>query len=314
MGGVLVGRDVDARVPHSRDVERLADAVFCQQRAGQQLVGAQVGQNAAVVDEDDAVHTAPEHVLKAVLNDEDRRVGLLLDRVDQLNGLLARGRVKVCQRLIEQQNLHLIDHDAREADALLLAAGKLVRSVVEVVLDSDQLGGAAGDLVHFVLRSAAVFQRKGDVLPHRQADELAVRVLQHRADVARQLKNTAVGRVHAVHSQRACALAGVGERVQAVDAGRQRGLAAAGRPGDQHALPGVDVQIDVMQRGLLLGAMLEGKIFKGYDRGSRFSHTAPRRGNCGGTAKCLPAFVGRHTGLTADHSLSREPFLAMVLV
>ena len=134
------------------------------------------------------------------------------------------------------------------------------------------------------------------------------------ADVARQLKNTAVGRVHAIHSQRARALAGVGERVQAVDAGRQRGLAAAGRPGDQHALPGVDVQIDVMQRGLLLGAILERKIFKGYDRGSRFSHTAPRRGNCGGTAKCLPAFVGRHTGLTADHSLSREPFLAMVLV
>ena len=183
-----------------------------------------------------------------------------------------------------------------------------------MVLDADQLGGAAGDLVHFVLRSAAVFQRKGDVLPHRQADELAVRILQHRADVARQLKNTAVGRVHAVHSQRARALAGVGERVQAVDAGRQRGLAAAGRPGDQHALPGVDVQIDVMQRGLLLGAILEGKIFEGYDRGSRFSHTAPRRGNCGGTAKCLPAFVGRHTGLTADHSLSREPFLAMVLV
>ena len=105
------------------------------------------------------------------------------------------------------------------------------------------------------------FQRKGDVLPHRQADELAVRVLQHRADVARQLKNTAVGRIHAVHSQRARALAGVGERVQAVDAGRQRGLAAAGRPGDQHALPGVDVQIDVMQRGLLLGAILEGKNF-----------------------------------------------------
>ena len=36
--------------------------------------------------------------------------------------------------------------------------------------------------------------------------------------------------------------------------------------------------------------------------------------DCGGTAKCLPAFVGRHSGLTADHSLSREPFLAMVLV
>ena len=32
------------------------------------------------------------------------------------------------------------------------------------------------------------------------------------------------------------------------------------------------------------------------------------------TAKCLPAFVGRHTGVKRDYSLSREPFLAMVLV
>ena len=54
-------------------------------------------------------------------------------------------------------------------------------------LDAAQRGGAAGDLVHFVLRGAAVFQRKGDVLPHRQADELAVRVLQHRADVERNI-------------------------------------------------------------------------------------------------------------------------------
>ena len=102
VGGVLGGRDVNARIPHGRDVKRLTDAVFCQQCAGQKLVGAQVGQDAALVDQHNAIHAAPEHVLKAVLNDEDCRVGLLLDCVDQLNGLLARSRVKVCQRLIKQ--------------------------------------------------------------------------------------------------------------------------------------------------------------------------------------------------------------------
>ena len=99
---MLFRRDGNARIPYSRDVERLADAVFGQQCAGQQLVGAQVRQNAAVVDQYDAVHAAPEHILEAVLDDEHRRVGLLLDCVDQFDGLLAGGRVEVCQRLVKE--------------------------------------------------------------------------------------------------------------------------------------------------------------------------------------------------------------------
>ena len=121
------------------------------------------------------------------------------------------------------------------------------------------------DLVHFFLRGAAVFQRKGDIFRHRQADELAVRILQHGADMIRQLKNAAVGRIHAVYCQAACTLTGVGEGIQAIDAGCQCAFAAAGRPGNQDALTRVDIQVDIMQGGLLLGAVLERKIFEGYD-------------------------------------------------
>jgi hypothetical protein len=183
-----------------------------------------------------------------------------------------------------------------------------------VVFDSHQFSDAAGRLVHFFLRGAAVFQCKGDIFRHRQADELAVRILQHGADMIRQLKNAAVGRIHAVYCQAACTLTGVGEGIQAIDAGRQRAFAAAGRPGDQHTLTGVDIQVDIMQGGLLLGAVLERKIFEGYDGCFGLCHTAPRREIVVVTAKCLPAFVGRHTGVKRDYSLSREPFLAMVLV
>ena len=120
----------------------------------------------------------------------------------------------------------------------------------------------AGDGVHLILRGAAVFQCKGNVLAHGQPDELAVRVLQHRAHMGRKLKEAAVGRIHTVHGQGAGARAGVGKRVQPVDAGRQRAFAAAGRPGDQHTLTGVDIQVDIMQRRLFLRTILEGEVFE----------------------------------------------------
>ena len=93
-------------------------------------------------------------------------------------------------------------------------------------------------------------------------DELAVRILQHRAHMGRKLKNAAVGRIHTVYRQAAGAFAGVGKRVQPVDAGRQRAFAAAGRPGDQHTLTGVDIQVDIMQRRLFLRTILEGEVFE----------------------------------------------------
>ena len=259
MGRALFRCDGNARIAHGRQVQRLPDAVFGQHMGGQQLVRAQVSQNSTLIDQDDAVHTAPQHILQPVLNDQHGSIGLVLDLIDQLNGLLAGGRVQAGKGFIKHQNFNLIHHNARQADALLLPAGKLMRGMVQAFFNAHQLCGMAGDLVHFLLGNTAVFQRKGDVLPHRQADELAVRVLQHRADVA---KNAAVGRIHTVYRQAAGAFAGVRKRVQSVDAGRQRAFAAAGRPGDQHTLTGVDIQVDIMQRRLFLRTILEGEVFE----------------------------------------------------
>ena len=137
-----------------------------------------------------------------------------------------------------------------------------MRGMVQAFFNAHQLCGMAGDLVHFLLGNAAVFQRKGNVLAHRQADKLAVRVLQHGAHMGRKFKNAAVGRIHAVYRQAAGAFAGVRKWVQPVDAGRQRAFAAAGRPGDQHTLTGVDIQVDIMQRRLFLRTILEGEVFE----------------------------------------------------
>jgi hypothetical protein len=147
-----------------------------------------------------------------------------------------------------------------------------MRCIAEVVLDAHQLRSAAGDGVHLLLRHTAVFQRKGDVLAHGQANELAIRVLQYRAHMGRQLKDAAVRRIHAVHGQGAGAHAGVREGVQAVDAARQRAFAAAGRACDEHTLPRIDVQVDAGQRGTLLGAVLEREISERDDGFVTFCH------------------------------------------
>ena len=100
--------------------------------------------------------------------------------------------------------------------------------------------------------------------------------LQHGADMIRQLKNAAVGRIHTVYCQAACTLTGVGEGIQAIDAGCQCAFAAAGRPAIR-TLTRVDIQVDIMQGGLLLARYWNEKIFEGYDGCFGLCHTAPRR-------------------------------------
>ena len=151
-----------------------------------------------------------------------------------------------------------------------------MRGKAEVIFDAHQFGGMLHDLLHFRLRGAVILQRKGNVLPHCQADELAVRILQHSAHVARQVKNAAVGGIYAVHHQGAGALAGVGEGVQAIDAGGQRAFAAARGARDKHTLAGVNIQVDVLQGRLFLCPILEREIFKGND-GGLCSHAAPHK-------------------------------------
>ena len=56
----------------------------------------------------------------------------------------AQRGVEVRQRLVEQQELRLLDQGAGERDALLLAAGQLRRTAVEQFLDLHELGGGLG--------------------------------------------------------------------------------------------------------------------------------------------------------------------------
>ena len=122
MRRVLFRGDVHARIAQSGQVERLPDAVFGQQGGGKQRVRAKVSQNSALIHEDDAVYAPPEDVLQPMLDDEHGGVGLFLDLVDELHGLLAGGRVQVGQRLVEKYDLLPHRERGRRDEPLFLSA------------------------------------------------------------------------------------------------------------------------------------------------------------------------------------------------
>src|SRR5690606_40346945 len=66
-----------------------------------------------------------------IVRDHDDRLALLfVQRLQQLEDLIARLAVQVAGRLVAQQDRRVGDDGARDADTLLLAAGQLARLVL----------------------------------------------------------------------------------------------------------------------------------------------------------------------------------------
>ena len=200
-----------------------------------------------------------------MLHNQNGGLGLFLNLVDQVDGLFAGGRVQVGQRFVKQQNFYLVHHNARQTDPLLLSAGKFMGRIAQMLLHADKLRRLLNDVLHFLLRNTVVLQRKSDVLSHGQADELSVRILQHRADALAQGEDAFLLRLHAVHRQASGGCAGITEGNQTVDAAHQRAFAAAAGSGNQYLFPRINVQVDMAKGRLRLGAVLKAEIPKGDD-------------------------------------------------
>ena len=91
-----------------------------------------------------------------------------------------------------------------------------MRGEFKVILDAHKLRRAARDLVHLVLRRAAVFQREGDILRNRQPNKLPVGVLQNGADHFGNVKEAERLRLPAHDLEASLLFAAVGKRNEAV--------------------------------------------------------------------------------------------------
>ena len=80
--------------------------------------------------------------LDLVVGDQDRRdTELLLERLDLGPHGQTERRVEIGERLVEEQELRLLDQGARERHPLLLAARQLARPPLEKLPDMHEIGG-----------------------------------------------------------------------------------------------------------------------------------------------------------------------------
>ena len=112
-----------------------------------------------------ATRSADRQRLFLVVGDEDRRdAELALQRKQFGAHVHPQLGIEIRQRLVEQQHLGLDRDGARERDALLLAAGELVRPARAEFGEAHQVergGDVARDLV---ARQLALLQPEGDVV------------------------------------------------------------------------------------------------------------------------------------------------------
>ena len=142
------------------------------------LFGARhVGNDLPVFEFDDAVCIRLGEFPVVRDDDDELFFGKLFERIKHLR---ARCRVKRARRLIRHDDLGLLDERPRDGDALLLPARERVGLAVGIPLHVDH-GQQLVD-ARLVAGFSLQFERKGDVLPHRQFVEDVV-LLEDEADV-----------------------------------------------------------------------------------------------------------------------------------
>src|SRR5918993_791246 len=88
---------------------------------------------------------------------------------DEAQNLGAGLRVEIAGRLIRQKYRGINGQRSRNRDALALAAGELVRHVIEPRPQLDQIEQLARAIVDLLARPASQVERQGHVLEARQA-------------------------------------------------------------------------------------------------------------------------------------------------
>ena len=97
--------------------------------------------------------------------------------------LLAQFLVKRRQRLVHEQDARFENDRARQRNALLLAAGKLIDLPIAETAELDDVEGSAHALLGLSPGNPAQLQRIGKVAGHRHVREQGI-ILEHHAEVA----------------------------------------------------------------------------------------------------------------------------------
>src|SRR5919106_1166062 len=199
-----------------------------------------------------------EGLLAVVRDEHDGDADPAEDRRELVAHRPAQERIDVRPGLVEEDGLGRGRKRARESDALLLAAGELVREAVPERREADHL-----EQLRDAARTVAARDAEADVLRHGQVREEGV-VLENHAD-APPLGRHPRGRVRDRALEQAH-LAAV-RPLEARDQAQQRRLAAARGAEERYELAALDAEVGVVDgAGLFaVGAELEGRAEAAFE-------------------------------------------------
>ena len=122
--------------------------------------------------------------VRIVRDHHDRLAVIAVERLQQVEDLVAGLAIEIAGRLVAQQQRRVGDDGARDADALLLTARQLARIVLRAIGEPDDLQRDRDALPPLGLRQLRQQQRQLDVPLGRQHRQQVVE-LKHEADVLR---------------------------------------------------------------------------------------------------------------------------------
>ena len=144
---------------------------------------------------------------------------LLLELADLHAHLHAQRRIEVRQRFVEQEHLRIAHDGAADGDALALAARERLGQTVQILGELQLVGGRPHLLVELRLGHVHQLQGVGHVVVHGHVRVERIGLEHHR--------DAALGRRHVVDDAAVDLERSRRDRLEAGDAAKQRGLAAA---------------------------------------------------------------------------------------
>ena len=217
-------------------------------RPDQEAARVGVAGDRAVAHRDHAVGGA-QAALEPVLGEHDGRPPLLVDPAQDAEQLVARDRVELRRRLVEQRHPRPSGQRRAERHALQFAAGQLVRRAVEQPGDPERERGLLHPARDRGRGQAGVLERKGQLGAHRPHDDLRLGILEQRARDGRERRGVVGPRVEPGDLQPAGELPAVEVRHEPGGGAQQGRLARAARAREHDELAGRDLEVDVAQRG-----------------------------------------------------------------
>ena len=201
-----------------------------------------------LLDHDTTVHEqhATRHLSREthLVSHDDHRHALLREVTHDVEHLLDHLRVERAGRLVEEHDLRVHRQPARDGDALLLPAGKLLWEGACLVGNTDALQQRARRGLRLRARDALDAHRgQADVVQYREVGE-EVELLEYHADLGAQRIHVCLRIMHRATEH--VDLPAV-NCLQPVDAAQERALARARRPTHDDHLARTDATRDTLQ-------------------------------------------------------------------